>query len=120
MIERLLQLYPNSSDFVIMKAMNTIVPHTFTLFLIALITGCGSSKHLSHSKEYYYHNIYFGRGLSTDFKKGIQDGCETSRGVYTKSHKAFNNSNDYHNGWFTGRNKCRGLLKIDEDGNLIL
>jgi hypothetical protein len=73
-----------------------------------------------HLTGYTYHGIYFGKHLSDTYKYGIRDGCETSRGVYTKSHHLFNSDNDYYNGWFIGRNRCRELLQIDENGDLIL
>ncbi len=96
------------------------------LFTSVLITGsltfsgCQSNGSSRYKEGYVYHGIYFGKGLSPHAKQGIRDGCETSRGVYTKSHTLFNDDNDYYNGWFTGRNRCRGLLQIEEDGNLIL
>ncbi|MCF6205539.1 MAG: hypothetical protein L3J47_01405 [Sulfurovum sp.] len=85
-----------------------------------IITGCSTKNDTPHENGYTYHAIYFGQGLSSDFKQGIRDGCETARGIYTKSHKRFNNNIDYYNGWFLGRNKCRHLLKVDENGDLIL
>ena len=85
-----------------------------------MLSGCYSNGSHRYQEGYVYHGIYFDKGLSSHAKRGIRDGCETSRGVYTKSHRLFNNSNDYYNGWFMGRNRCRGLLRIDEDDNLIL
>lgn len=43
---------------------------------------------------------------SPSFKKGKHDGCETSKGTYTKRSKMFRNNADYQNGWFYGRQNC--------------
>ena len=88
--------------------------------MLPLLSGCGNGKSPQYKKGYTYHGIYFGKHLSPAFRQGIRDGCETSRGVYTKSHRQFNTNNDYYEGWFRGRNKCRHLLRIDENDNLIL
>jgi hypothetical protein len=90
------------------------------LVSIFFLGGCSSEKRPHPKNGFSYHGVYFGEHLSSAFKHGIRDGCETSRGVYTKSHRLFNNDNDYYNGWFTGRNKCRHLLEIDENGDLVL
>jgi hypothetical protein len=95
----------------------------FTLLLsasILLLSGCNSGESAKKRETYIYRGISFGKHLSPAYKHGIRDGCETSRGLYTKSHRLFNNNIDYYNGWFTGRNRCRHLLKIDENGDLIL
>jgi hypothetical protein len=101
--------------------MNKSQPSLWLLSGILLFTGCNSSHSTpAHKEGYYYRGIFFGKNLSSPFKRGIRDGCETSRGVYTKSHKLFNQNIDYYNGWFKGRNKCRNLLRIDSNGDLIL
>jgi hypothetical protein len=43
---------------------------------------------------------------SPSFKLGVQDGCATASGAYTKNSEAFKNDKDYHEGWFSGRKKC--------------
>ncbi len=94
-----------------------------TLFIIALstfISGC-KPKHLPAEKGgFTYSGIYFGAHFSTLYKKGIMDGCKTAKGIYTKSHWTFRNKQDYADGWFLGRNRCKKLLKIDKNGDLIL
>ncbi len=40
------------------------------------------------------------------FQNGVKDGCATANGEYTKNSHAFNNDEEYHNGWFHGRKKC--------------
>jgi len=99
-----------------LKKVYSISVLTSLLFL----SGCAPESVPESQGGYYYRNIYFGVHLTRHYKKGIRDGCETARGDYHKSHWLFNNSNDYYKGWFLGRNRCRGLLKIDEDDNLIL
>jgi len=92
----------------------------FISSILFFLPSCGDKK-LSPSKGGYYHkNIYFGSHLTMHYKDGIKDGCNTARGIYTKSHWLFKNSNDYNNGWFLGRNKCKKLLKINKNGDLIL
>ena len=92
----------------------------FPSLIFILLSGCGSNNIPKYKDGYLYRGIYFGRNLSSTYKHGIRDGCETSRGIYTKSHALFNDDIDYYNGWFLGRKKCRHLLKIDENGDLVL
>jgi hypothetical protein len=94
-----------------------------TIFIISvsiLATGC-KPKPIPASKGGYTHSgIYFGAHFNDNYKKGIQDGCKTSKGVYTKSHWLFQNRKDYANGWFLGRNRCKHLLKLDKNGDIVL
>ena len=90
------------------------------LGLLFFLAACRSQTLSTNEKGYRYRGIYFGIHPTPLFRKGIRDGCETARGDYRKFHHLFNNSIDYNSGWFLGRNRCRGLLKIDEDDNLIL
>jgi len=92
---------------------------TIPLFLIAnalfYITGC-TSKSLPENKiGYYYSGIYFGSGFSPNYQQGIMDGCITAKGRYQKSHTLFNNDQDYNDGWFLGRNRCRHLLVVEDE-----
>jgi hypothetical protein len=87
--------------------------------ILFMITACTSRTIPPEEGGYYHQGIYFGANLTRSYKKGIRDGCKTARGFYTKSHYLFNNNSDYANGWFLGRNRCRGLLKINENGDLI-
>ena len=88
--------------------------------IIVYFSGC-QSNHIPISEGgFYYETIYFGKDLSATYKKGITDGCQTAKGIYSKSHYQFNNKKEYNDGWFLGRNKCRKLLRIDENGDLIL
>lgn len=80
-----------------------------------LYNGCTPNKVAVSDGGYYHSNIYFGKNLSDNFKKGIRDGCTTSKGDYKKAHSLFNNDKDYNDGWFLGRNKCKDLLVLDEE-----
>jgi hypothetical protein len=83
--------------------------------ILFYLPGCGSSK-VPESKGGYTHSgIYFGKNFSHYFKRGIEDGCTTAKGDYKKSHTLFNNSRDYNDGWFLGRNRCKHLLVVDEN-----
>jgi hypothetical protein len=89
-------------------------------FVQFVVSSCTSSPVPENQGGYYYDKIYFGKNLSIAYQKGIIDGCTTAKGKYKKSHTLFNNNTDYNVGWFLGRNKCKSLLKIDKEGNLIL
>jgi len=83
---------------------------------ILLLTACGGVHHTPKKQGgYYYSNIYFGKNFSPTLKEGVQDGCETSKGYYTKNHILFNNDRDYNTGWFLGRRRCISLLKLEEN-----
>jgi hypothetical protein len=41
-----------------------------------------------------------------DFTLGMQDGCATAKGEYSKDSEMFRANNEYHEGWFYGRKKC--------------
>ncbi len=43
---------------------------------------------------------------SPSYKLGVQDGCATANGAYTKNSDSFNNDKEYHDGWFSGRKNC--------------
>lgn len=101
-----------------------MTPRKITLILtigttLFFLYGCGSSKVTPHQGGFYHSNIYFGKNVPLDYQQGIADGCKTSKGYYTKSHILFKNNMDYNNGWFLGRNRCKHLLKINENGDLI-
>ena len=92
---------------------------TFIITVASFFGGCGSNVPADQG-GYYYNNIYFGSHLPKAYKRGVRNGCDTAKGQYTKSHWFFHAKKDYVDGWFMGRNKCKKLLKIDKDGNLIL
>lgn len=87
----------------------------FFVASLSLFTACTSDQLPIHENGYYYNDIFFGINLSSDYQKGIRDGCTTAKGNYTKSHRLFNNNHDYNNGWFLGRNKCRHLLVVVDE-----
>ncbi len=80
-------------------------------------TGCVHETAPVIKMGYYHSGIYFGKNFSANYQQGIADGCTTSKGVYTKSHTLFNNDQNYNNGWFLGRNRCRHLLVIVDEKN---
>jgi len=96
-----------------------------SLFLVAImllvLQSCGTSKVPASQGGFTHSGIYFGKHFPPNYQQGIVDGCTTAKGIYKKSHKLFNsNSNsNYYNGWFLGRNRCRVLLRINENGDLI-
>ena len=88
----------------------------FFLTSSMFFSACNTSSLLTSKDSFYHNGIYFGQNLEVNVKKGIMEGCTTSKGVYTKSHTLFNNDNGYYNGWFLGRRKCKELLEIDKNG----
>ena len=79
------------------------------ILIIMLFLLLNSCKHEPVSVEeggFYYHHIYFGKNISKDIKQGIEDGCQTAQGNYSKVHKLFNDNKEYQKGWFIGRNRC--------------
>ena len=92
---------------------------TITLLLLSAsffcLSGCSSSKAPESKGGYYYSGLYFGKNFPETFQRGIRDGCTTAKGDYKKSHIRFNYDEDYEDGWFLGRNRCKHLLVIDED-----
>jgi hypothetical protein len=80
-----------------------------------VFNACSPSKVTVSEGGFYHSDIYFGKNFSSSYKKGIKDGCTTSKGNYKKSHTLFNNNSDYNNGWFLGRSRCRKLLVIVEE-----
>ena len=70
-------------------------------------TACTSSTGPSYN-SYIYKGINFGSDRNDAFKRGVQDGCRTASGTYTKDHEAFNADRDYRYGWGDGRLQCHG------------
>ncbi|MEY3090290.1 MAG: hypothetical protein RL113_606 [Pseudomonadota bacterium] len=85
---------------------------------LIFFSGCEQQGPASEH-DYYYSGIYFGKYFTPFYKKGIRDGCTTSKGQYRKSHKLFQSNTDYNQGWFLGRNRCKDLLVTEEDKKKI-
>lgn len=86
----------------------------FFLTSLLFVTACTPKKLPPSQGGFYESGIYFGKNFSPTFKKGITDGCITAKGEYQKSHALFNKDQDYYDGWFLGRNRCKHLLVVDE------
>ena len=74
--------------------------------------GCTSSgvNSIGNGTEYMYNGINFGYDRDASFKYGVQDGCKTATGAYTKNHELFNNDESYKFGWGEGRIKCHNKV----------
>ena len=92
-----------------------ILPVCFIVTALLSVTGCQTKKKPEKKVGYTYSGVYFGNDLSANYQEGIKDGCITAKGTYKKSHTLFNEDQDYHDGWFLGRNKCRHLLVIEDE-----
>ena len=73
--------------------MKRIFIGTMSAAAILLLSGCTSTSGpaVSHTP---------------DFKAGMNDGCATANGTYTKNSELFRNNNEYQEGWFYGRKTC--------------
>jgi len=86
------------------------------ILAISMLSFTGCQKKLSVEEGGFYQgSIYFGSNFSKEYKKGIRDGCTTAKGDYRKSHSLFRTNEDYHNGWFLGRSRCKNLLVVEDD-----
>ena len=92
---------------------------TISLLVIATsffsLTGCSKEKAPIPETGYYHSGIYFGKNFSANYQQGIADGCTTAKGEYRKSHTLFNNDQNYNDGWFLGRNRCKDQLVIEDE-----
>ena len=77
------------------------------IFLGLTFTACTSSGGPSYN-SYVYNGMNFGSNRNDAFKRGVQDGCRTASGTYSKDHEAFNVNISYKNGWADGRLQCHG------------
>ena len=41
------------------------------------------------------------------FHSGMNDGCTTAKGKYSKDSTSYNDGSEYKDGWFYGRRKCQ-------------
>ena len=95
---------------------------TKTLLLIStlfIFSACRPATVSVEKGGYFYNSIYFGKDVSSNYKKGIHDGCTTAKGRYKKAHRLFKSDKQYNKGWFAGRNKCQDLLKLNKKGDVI-
>ena len=83
--------------------------------LLFYFTGCVHQNEPLAKTGYYHSGIYFGKNFSANYQQGIADGCTTAKGEYRKSHTLFNNDQNYNDGWFLGRNRCKHLLVIEDE-----
>ena len=87
------------------------------LTALLLTTGCTSTAPTVPAPQTVpVHNVYDQpliqgseepRVETALFKQGRTDGCKTANGKYTKDRTLFNSEQDYHEGWFAGRQKCQ-------------
>ena len=83
--------------------------------LVFFFTGCRQQTEPISKGGYYHNGIYFAKNFSANYQQGIADGCTTAKGAYRKSHTLFNNDQNYNDGWFLGRNRCKHLLVIEDE-----
>jgi hypothetical protein len=85
-----------------------------TLFILS-ITGCipsgGRCFPGAAERGYYCYKEYnFGQNLSSDYKKGIRDGCSTGEGRFRRDYSLSGISPDYKAGWDIGRAHCKLII----------
>jgi len=98
--------------------MFSIKTRTMLLFSTSFVifTACGEPERLSVAEGGFYESgLYFGKNFSKGYKRGIKDGCATAKGDYKKSHHLFKTDNDYNDGWFLARNRCKHLLIVEDE-----
>lgn len=101
---------------------NSTIKLFASMGLLAIaIHGCQQPPILQKKKHvvFEHQKIHFLGDGSPEFKMGVRHGCKTAAGFYTKDSHRFKTQKSYHEGWFQGRNKCRKLLKLDQNGDLI-
>ena len=83
----------------------------FATTMVFLFSGCVSSESsvAPRSNDYIYRGHDFGPDRDAAYRKGVQDGCKTSDGDYTKDHLQYKTNESYHMGWEHGRLHCKGL-----------
>jgi len=65
---------------------------------------------------YKEHN--FGQNLSSDYKKGIRDGCSTGEGRFRRDYGRSSISTDYKSGWDIGRAHCKLIIPEEAKAGL--
>ena len=80
---------------------------------IFFFAGCGNTipqipEATGGGDHFVYHGHDFGPERDADYKAGVEDGCRTSDGDYTKDHTRFRTDESYHAGWEHGRLHCKG------------
>jgi len=77
-----------------------------------LIMGCTSSESslIPNRGDYIYRGHDFGPDRDAAYRQGVEDGCRTSDGDYTKNHVSYKTDESYHNGWEHGRLHCKGVM----------
>jgi hypothetical protein len=83
-----------------------------------LLSGCIPSHNRcfkgAASRGYYcYKNYNFGQNLSSNYKKGIRDGCKTGEGHFVRDYSLSSASADYKVGWDVGRAHCKLITPED-------
>ena len=81
----------NKSNFLQRLSMK----HYFYMTIAIFLAGCSESAPTIDINSH-----------TPNFQSGYKDGCLTAKGTYSKNHKLFNNSLEYHEGWFGGRKEC--------------
>jgi len=76
-----------------------------TVTIVILLSSCSSKNHISRN-DFIYNGINFGADRDASYKQGVQDGCTTTAGDYTKDSNRFKADQSYGVGWADGRLKC--------------
>ena len=76
----------------------------FAIISTLFMTGCFNYQ-IQHKIDNLHQSDNM-EHMSDSFKKGMEDGCATAKGEYTKDSTAFNSDEDYKKGWFEGQRKC--------------
>ena len=83
----------------------------FSITLLFVLNGCIPSggrcfPYMEKAGYFCYKGHNFGRNVSTDYKKGVIDGCHTGEGYFRRNYALSASSVDYKKGWDIGRAHC--------------
>ena len=79
--------------------------------LMFSLNGCIPSggrcfPYMQNAGYFCYKEHNFGRNVTPEFKKGVQDGCATGEGRFRRDYTLSSRSTDYRTGWDAGRAEC--------------
>jgi len=76
-----------------------------------LLSSCSSKQNHVSKNNFIYNGINFGTDKDASYKQGVQDGCYTTAGNYTKNSNRFNTDKSYRLGWADGRLQCEQRIQ---------
>ena len=74
-----------------------------------LATGVvvGAAGATAYHDNYYYEGYNYGPNRNEMYRRGVRDGCRSSRGRWIKRRYEWNHFPVYREGWSAGYRRCR-------------